>query len=170
MSWAIKNQITVILVWHVNKVSRNDLNDVFDRLTGSHGVQGHTSTKAFLDVPGPEEKQDKTIHLYLRGQHFQDRKIKLLRGDKGTFRLASVEDEISLKYPVYRIFPNTPTQREEIIALVKKADDGLRNLSESTIDRQLTALVKGSYAVRLGHGIYQKKRPGVSIKPSSFSQ
>ncbi len=39
MTWAVKQSITVILVWHVNKTATKDLNDVFDRFTGSHGCQ-----------------------------------------------------------------------------------------------------------------------------------
>ena len=168
MSWAVKNKITVILVWHVSKTKTWDLNDVFDRLTGSHGVQGHISTKAFLDVPGSYGKEGKPIYLYLRGQHFQDLKVSLLRDDKGAFRLAANEDFISLEFPVYQVLPKEPTQREDIIALVKNAGNGLSSLSESTIDRQLKQLVEQGYAQNSSHGMYCRKPRGVSIDPSTF--
>jgi len=168
MSWAVKNKITVILVWHVSKTKTWDLNDVFDRLTGSHGVQGHTSTKAFLDVPGSYGKQGKPIYLYLRGQHFGDLKVRLLRDDKGAFRLASDVDLISVEFPVYQILPKEPTPRENIITLVKNAGNGLSSLSESTIDRQLKELVKRGYAQKPDHGMYCRKPRGVSLDPSTF--
>lgn len=168
MSWAVKNKITVILVWHVSKTKTWELNDVFDRLTGSHGVQGHTSTKAFLDVPGSYGKQGKPIYLYLRGQHFEDLKVILLRDDKGAFRLAANEDYISMEFPVYQVLPKEPTQREDIIALVKNAGNGLSSLSKTTIDRQLKELVKRGYAQKPEHGMYCRKPRRVSLNPSTF--
>jgi len=168
MSWAVKNRITVILVWHVSKTKTWDLNDVFDRLTGSHGVQGHTSTKAFLDVPGSYTKKDKPIFLCLRGQHFQDLTVRLLRDDKGAFRLATNVDLISVEFPVYQILPKEPTQREDILALVKNAGNGLSSLSKTTIDRQLKQLVERGYAQKPAHGMYCRKSRLVSLNPSTF--
>jgi hypothetical protein len=168
MSWAVKNKITVILVWHVSKTKTWDLNDVFDRLTGSHGVQGHTSTKVFLDVPGSYGKEDKPIYLFVRGQHFQDRIVRLLRDDKGAFRLATNVDFIAMEFPVYRVLPKEPTQREHIIALVKNAGNGLSSLSKTTIDRQLKQLVEKGYAQKPAHGMYCRKPRRVSLNPSTF--
>jgi len=159
-SLAIKEGVTFIIVWHVSKVKVKDLNDIFDRLTGSHGVQGYTSTKAFLNV--------EWVHplLHLRGQHFQDRVITLKRGDHGAFRLPTRDEVIALEFPVYRFVPNKPTSLKDIVQIAKTTDKGI---AERTIDRHLRKLLDKGLIIKPKFGKYSRVPQGES-RPQSRSK
>lgn len=156
-SLGIREGITFILVWHVSKVKVDDLNDVFDRLTGSHGVQGYTSTKAFLDVEGRYPR------LHIRGQHFQDRVVAIKRGDHGSFRLPTRDEIIAMEFPIYQHVPNNPISRADLIELSKAQGAGLR---VRTIDRQLKALLRRGLILKPEYGKYSRSPNAPEPSPS----
>lgn len=165
-SWAAKKGITVILLWHVNKLPKRDLNDPFDRIAGSHAIQGYCSTKAYLEVGNESEP----IRLYIRGQRFREMVVKLVREENGAFRIADTLDEIRADFPVYCVLPENEVTRQEIIRLCGiSPDEAISNLSERTIDRQLKELVELGHVSKCGHGRYNKKVVSIRVKPMSAS-
>ncbi len=100
--------------------------------------------------------------MHLRGPNFADLRVTLLRDDKGAFRIANEEDQITLDFPVYRILRQKPISREKIIEEVKNGGNGVGNLSNSTVDRQLKQLVAKGWIERVGHGLYRRRSTLIS--------
>ena len=85
-AWALRERVTVMLVWHSNKTKVDELNDIFDAISGSTGIQGYTATKIML-VRGPRGKRN----AYVRGPKFGDFVIELQMNDEGVFSLLGVQ-------------------------------------------------------------------------------
>lgn len=86
--WAIRHEVTIVNTWHTNKRT-DDIHDVFDQLSGSHAVLGHTSSKAILIAPSPNRAAPTDNHiLYVRGKSFPDTTLELERNPTdGKFKI-----------------------------------------------------------------------------------
>ena len=112
-------RITMILNWHVNKIHVGNLNDTYDKLSGSHALQGYCSTKIILDPPsfvyGIINKVVPT-RLCVRGQNFPDIQVDLVRRGNGTFMPKDEYEKYTSEWPLYESFLeaacNTLTTRD----------------------------------------------------------
>ena len=116
----------------------------------------------FLDPP--DGRRDRHTYLHLRGQDFPDQKIPLLRGSNGSFMMPSKEDDAALDSPILWALPREPASREQIIGMIRASNDpSIRDLSESSIDRQLKRLAETEFVERIAHGLYRRKVQPVSL-------
>ena len=150
VKWAKELAVTVLLVWHPNKVHESQLNDPFDRIAGAHTLQGYTSTKAFLDAPSAKAAAARKVplhHLYLRGQHFPDMDVPLLREEDGTFCRAFIDETPADLIDCFH--EGQPLPIEEVLAFAKTL-----GIKRSTAFSRLAALRENGLVTSPEKGVY----------------
>lgn len=142
--WCQEHDVTLILTWHTNK-RHDDIADVFDQLSGSHAVLGHSSTKALLTAPPPAVSANHV--LYVRGKAFADQLYELERS-KTDGKFVFLESPSTVYLKVYAHISSFGTD----VSTLKSKD----LCSERTLFRALDLLVKENMVERVGKGVYAR--------------
>lgn len=145
--WTKRSDTSLILTWHTNK-RHDDIADVFDQLSGSHAVLGHSSTKALLTAPPPALSANHV--LYVRGKAFEDQ-VQELERSKTDGKFIFLASPSTMALALYAEIGSVGGMMN--IDEMRK----LELCSERTLYRTLDMLVSENMLIRVSRGVYRIK-------------
>jgi archaellum biogenesis ATPase FlaH len=157
--WCNKEGATVLGTHHSTK-ARTDFTfkRPQDRINGSMGLLGFSSTQLFLMEPedqGPPHHQ-----LFVVSHTAKPLTLALKREENGTFKQLDIVDQKLLD-------PSVDALSQKLLDLLPHAESGmavgrdylrqtLPDVASATLDRRLKLLLREGWARRVSHGEYQR--------------